>query len=76
MISLLTIKGRIDLFAIKDRIEKGTEESAAHSDSLGNSKKSGKSPPRGSVSSSCQFELFLICLHCSRVMSGKCFWIF
>ena len=46
-------------------LEKGTEESAAHSDSLGNRRKSGEFPICGSVGSPCKFELFSIYLHLS-----------
>ena len=51
------------LFSGTKLAEKGSEESAAHSDSHGNRGESRESPPCGSISSSCKLELYLSKMH-------------
>ena len=57
---------------------KGSEESAAHSDRLDNSRKTEASPPCGLLASHCKLELFFDLFgpfkcHTILVQTGKCF---
>ena len=52
-------------------LEKGTEETADHSDSLGNCEKSAVFQPCGPVSSASKFKLYFICLHFQELQKNR-----
>ena len=67
----LGVCGTMDSYCINRpfrNFEKESEESAVHSDSFGNSRKSGESHPYSSPAPPCKFELFFIYLHLSIVI--------
>ena len=67
MIRLSGLRASVSGIRPLRNLGKGDEESAAHSDSLGNSRKLGSSPPCGFIASPCKLELFSIYLDLSRV---------
>ena len=51
-----------------------TEKSAAHSDSLGNSRKLGESPPVGPFASPCKLKLFRYIFTFPESYDNRLFW--